>query len=648
MEHEQPGPVVTWRHWAAGMVLFCLLLLTGVRYEDGVKSGLSRMRNAFAPVTGTNSIQHSSVSLQRDNLLLRSEAALERARLKRENDQLRARTDELVEEVSRLRAINSGRPPDAKSGAPPPPPPPAAKSSGKATAVEGDGAMVSDGSGGRPRRARLGKPSTAFSRARVVGLAVRKQVILTFVNHVRVDFAMSWEWHVHRLGLKNYLVGAADKKALNALLDAGTPCFDMGMNLPVAEWAWGSPSFKSLGPHKIEMIYKALQWGLEVLITDIDAFVLRDPFPYMARYPSASFLTTSDHLGNTTSDDGLETHSGIHTAFNIGYMFFRDSSLPLVEEWRRVIRSDPANKWDQGEFNRLARHQWDPRSTKGLADPRLFYSYKKKVIGGVLPLALFCGGHNYFVSQFAQRSHLEPYSIHTTYQYAAAAGKRHRLREARVWIDSAEYYDPPGGLLTYAPRTPRELIYPAGGMDTNRHIALVKHQLRQLRSALAIAHTLGRVLVLPPFVCGYDKYWGPLYKGVIPGTHTWALPIFNCPLDHVLEVGMLKPTETVREYSFLANPRTPASVRSSFATVALAASGGKEAVDRLRAVKAKVLNVSTLGEFDVLEAPGLLSRAEKTKFIMKFGSVSGGWCCAPVEERKRGMPHAGGWRLSRI
>ena len=111
---------------------------------------------------------------------------------------------------------------------------------------------------------------------------------------------------------------------------------------------------------------------------------------------------------------------------------------------------------------------------------------------------------------------------------------------------------------------------------------------------------------------------------------------------------MLKPTETVREYSFLANPRTPASVRSSFATVALAASGGKEAVDRLRAVKAKVLNVSTLGEFDVLEAPGLLSRAERAKFIMKFGSVSGGWCCAPVEERKRGMPHAGGWRLSRI
>ena len=45
------------------------------------------------------------------------------------------------------------------------------------------------------------------------------------------------------------------------------------------------------------------------------------------------------------------------------------------------------------------------------------------------PPALFCGGHNYFVSRFAQRHGWEPYSIHTTYQYAAAAGKRHRLRE---------------------------------------------------------------------------------------------------------------------------------------------------------------------------------------------------------------------------
>jgi hypothetical protein len=115
-----------------------------------------------------------------------------------------------------------------------------------------------------------------------------------------------------------------------------------------------------------------------VLITDIDALVLRDPFPYMARYPTAGFLTTSDHLGNTTDDEGLESHGAIHTAFNVGYMYFRTSAMPLVEEWRTVIRSDPANKWDQGEFNRLARDGWDPGRTEGLEDRRLFYSFRKK------------------------------------------------------------------------------------------------------------------------------------------------------------------------------------------------------------------------------------------------------------------------------
>jgi len=37
-------------------------------------------------------------------------------------------------------------------------------------------------------------------------------------------------------------------------------------------------------------------------------------------------------------------------------MFFRPSALPLVSEWRKVIREQPKTRWDQGEFNRLARY----------------------------------------------------------------------------------------------------------------------------------------------------------------------------------------------------------------------------------------------------------------------------------------------------
>ena len=534
--------------------------------------------------------------------------------------------------------------------------------------------------------------------ARLLSVAPKRQIVLSFTNRVRLDFARTWVAHVRSLNMNNFLIGATDQKALAGLLAAGTPCFSMETNLPQGEWPWGSPSFKALGPHKIELIYKVISWNFEVVITDIDALVLREPFAFMARWPDAAFLTTSDHLGNTTGavDDGLETHNGIHTAFNIGYMFFRKSALPLVEEWRRVIREAPRTRWDQGEFNRLARQKWDPRSTKGLSDPRLFWSYNKQLIGGVLPLALFAGGHNHFVSQFAQRRGWKPYSVHTTYQYAAAAGKRHRLREGMVWVDPPAYYNPPSGLLSFTLDVPRTLIYPPGGMSTAGHIALINHQLRQIKTALAVAHALGRKLVMPRVVCGYDKAsgarlrvrlraglrvrgsqpcrvaleatpqgpcqiaakpspltphpspltltlkaWYPLSsghpstkyasKGVFPGAPAYILPIFNCPIDHFLEVGMMAPEETIREHSLLDNPRTPEAVTGSLLTTELRPSGATSGaeIERLRTsfASAKVLNLSHVASIDAMR--DVLTRPQAKAFANKFSHVYGSWCCAP-------------------
>ena len=43
-----------------------------------------------------------------------------------------------------------------------------------------------------------------------------------------------------------------------------------------------------------------------------------------------------------------------------------------------------------------------------------------------------------------QQLRLEPYAVHTTFQYAGTDGKRHRLREGMVFFDPPEYYDAPG------------------------------------------------------------------------------------------------------------------------------------------------------------------------------------------------------------
>lgn len=58
-----------------------------------------------------------------------------------------------------------------------------------------------------------------------------------------------------------------------------------------------------------------------------------------------------------------------------------------------------------------------------------------------------------------QQLRLEPYAVHTTFQYAGTEGKRHRLREAMVFYDPPEYYDSPGTIchtlvvIHFAPMT---------------------------------------------------------------------------------------------------------------------------------------------------------------------------------------------------
>lgn len=43
-----------------------------------------------------------------------------------------------------------------------------------------------------------------------------------------------------------------------------------------------------------------------------------------------------------------------------------------------------------------------------------------------------------------QQLRLEPYAVHTTFQYSGTEGKHHRMREAMAFYDPPEYYDPPG------------------------------------------------------------------------------------------------------------------------------------------------------------------------------------------------------------
>jgi hypothetical protein len=147
-----------------------------------------------------------------------------------------------------------------------------------------------------------------------------------------------------------------DEKLLNFLLDKGVPAFNMSSGLTLADFGWGTPTFHKMGREKINLIYTFTKLGFDVLLSDVDTVWLRNPVPYMqqvqaaggpcllagmlvtwyicksccVQYPDADVLTSSDHLINTVTDEGLERWPDAASAANIGIMLFRPKAHELA------------------------------------------------------------------------------------------------------------------------------------------------------------------------------------------------------------------------------------------------------------------------------------------------------------------------------
>ncbi|KAJ6937961.1 hypothetical protein NC652_012292 [Populus alba x Populus x berolinensis] len=342
-------------------------------------------------------------------------------------------------------------------------------------------------------------------------------IIVTFGNYAFMDFILSWVKHLTDLGLSNLLVGAMDTKLLEALYWKGIPVFDMGSHMSTADVGWGSPTFHKMGREKVILIDAILPYGVELLMCDTDMVWLK------------MFLTSSDQVVPTVVDDSLDLWQQVGAAYNIGIFHWRptESAKKLAREWKDMLLADD-KIWDQNGFNDIVRKQMGP-SVDG--DNGLVYAFDGNLKLGVLPASIFCSGHTYFVQAMYQQLRLEPYAVHTTFQYAGTEGKRHRLREAMVFYDPPEYYDAPGGFISFKPSIPKSMLLD-GEHNLETHFSLINYQIKQVRTALAIASLLKRTLVMPPLWCRLDRLWFA-HPGVLVGSMT-RQP-FLCPLDHVFE-----------------------------------------------------------------------------------------------------------------
>ncbi|TYI69893.1 hypothetical protein E1A91_D08G185700v1 [Gossypium mustelinum] len=404
-------------------------------------------------------------------------------------------------------------------------------------------------------------------------------IIVTFGNFAFMDFILTWVKHLTDLDVSNLLVGAMDTKLLEALYWEGVPVFDMGSHMSTIDVGWGSPTFHKMGREKVLLINAILPFGYELLMCDTDMVWLKDPLPYLAQYPDADILTSSDQVVPTVVDDRLADWKQVGAAYNIGIFHWRptEPAIKLAKEWKDMLLADD-KIWDQNGFNELARKQTGPAVDD---DSGLFYAFDGTLKLGILPESIFCSGHTYFVQAMYEQLRLEPYALHTTFQYGGTEGKRHRLREAMVFYDPPEYYDAPGGFLSFKPSIPKSLLLD-GEHNLESHFSLINYQMKQIRSALAIASLLNRTLVMPPLWCRLDRLWFS-HPGVLEGSMT-RQP-FLCPLDHIFEVNvMLKdlpeeefgPAINIREYSFLNNPLLPQQVKESWLDVQLCQEGTED------------------------------------------------------------------------
>nr|GMC47790.1 arabinosyltransferase XEG113 [Ipomoea batatas] len=403
-------------------------------------------------------------------------------------------------------------------------------------------------------------------------------IIVTFGNYAFMDFILTWVKHLTDMDVDNLLVGAMDTKLLEALYWKGIPVFDMGSHMSTVDVGWGSPTFHKMGREKVLLIDAVLPFGFELLMCDTDMVWLKNPLPYLARFPEADILTSTDSVEPTVTDDRLDIWKLVGAAYNIGIFHWRpsESSKKLAKEWKELLLSDDT-VWDQNGFNEIIRRQLGPSVDE---DSGLFYAYDGNLKLGLLPASIFCSGHTFFVQSMYQQLKLEPYAVHTTFQYGGTEGKRHRLREAKIFLDPLEYYNPPGGFLMFKPSIPKRLLLD-GENNIESHFSLVNYQIKQIRTALAVASLLNRTLVMPPIWCRLDRLWFG-HPGVLVGSMT-RQP-FVCPLDHVFEVNVMlreQPEEefgpgiSFREYSLFDNPLMPQEVKESWLDVQLCREGSE-------------------------------------------------------------------------
>jgi len=191
---------------------------------------------------------------------------------------------------------------------------------------------------------------------------LEKTVVLTGCNHGFLNHLQNFKCFMDRLGMK-FLVVALDRKT-HDYLRLNTTVESIYMNTASAAGiSEGSASFRSaqfnlITARKKEAVHDVLSLGYDVLFSDTDVALIRDPFKYLL-WQNVDYVHSLNQICDTV--DHWTFRGSPKEEGNTGFYFVR-SNARTIKLWQTAYEAVPHYPGldDQAVFWRIIRQSTDP------------------------------------------------------------------------------------------------------------------------------------------------------------------------------------------------------------------------------------------------------------------------------------------------
>ncbi|KCV72938.1 hypothetical protein, variant 3 [Fonticula alba] len=267
-----------------------------------------------------------------------------------------------------------------------------------------------------------------------------RDVIVATVNSGYLDFSINWMCTLLRIGRKNFLFHATDRAMYTILRDRGLPVIYYESNIALEYKAllaqsangsfivsadetaadgtprekaydYGSVAYQALMNSRTEFIYKILQKGYNVLLSDVDVVFLRDPLQFV--------------------DRNLDIQGGAHKVEKItgGFIYFRatDAARAL---WVKVLLQ---HRTVFKKIQAMENFNIHSMTEQELVNELLKAAKPDEIKWGTIDEKVVADGKRFFIDKLSQKNGEWPAAIHNNY-IIGVDNKRQRFMNISMWL----------------------------------------------------------------------------------------------------------------------------------------------------------------------------------------------------------------------